>query len=98
MVIDWRRGSLKKVMGFMPVFRDEKAQADYLERLLKMYEENEINAHFIFEYVNWNARHTPESPGRDLSTGSFGLVHLTPSGEKVRSQAYHRVKKVLRQI
>lgn len=96
MVIDWQHDRLKRDMGFMPVFRDEKAQADYLERLMKMYEEHEIDAHFIFEYINWNTPHTPEDPKRNLSTGSFGLVHLTPAGEKVRSEAYHRVKKIFK--
>lgn len=96
MVIDWQRGCLKRDMGFLPVFRDEKAQADYLERLLEMYERHEIDAHFIFEYVNHNARYTPDDPKRNLSTGSFGLVHFTPDGEKIRSEAYHRVKKILK--
>lgn len=95
-VIDFQRGRLKRDMGFMPIIRDEKAQADYLEKLLRMYEEHEIDAHFIFEYINWNTRHTPNNPKRDLSTGSFGLVHLTPDGEKIRSEAYYRVKKLLR--
>lgn len=95
-VIDWQRGKLKAGLGFMPVLRDEKSQADYLERLIKMYEEHEIDAHFIFEYINWNTPHAPEDPKRNLSTGSFGLTHLTPDGEKVKNEAYHRVKKVLR--
>ena len=95
-VIDWQHGRLKRGMGLMPVFRDEKAQADYLERLIQMYEKHEIDAHFIFEYINWNTKHTPEDPKRNLTTGSFGLVHLTPDGEKVRSEAYHRVKKILK--
>jgi len=94
-VIDWQRGRLRRGLGFMPVFRDEKAQADYLERLMKMYEEHEIDAHFIFEYISWNTPHTPDDPKRDLSTGSFGLVHKTPEGEKVRSEAYHRVKQII---
>jgi len=95
-VIDWQRGRLKKGLGFMPVLRDEKAQADYLEKLMKLYEKHEIDAHFIFEYINWNTPHTPDDPKSNLSTGSFGLVHKTPEGEKIRSEAYHRVKEVLR--
>lgn len=96
MVIDWQRGRLKRDMGFLPVLRDEKAQADYLEKLLKMYDEHKIDAHFIFEYINWNTRHTPEEPKHDLSTGTFSLVHRTASGEKIKSEAYNRVKKILR--
>ncbi len=95
-VIDWEQGQLKRGMGFIPALRDEKAQADYLERLIKMYEKHEIDAHFIFEYINWNTPHTPDDPRRNLSTGSFGLVHQTPEGEKVRNEAYHRVKKILK--
>lgn len=95
-VIDWQHGRLKRGMGFMPVLRDEKAQADYLERLIKMYEEHEIDAHFIFEYINWNTLHTPEDPKRNLSTGSFGLTHLTPTGEKAKNEAYHRVKDIFK--
>ena len=96
MVVDWQRGRLKRQMNFMPVLRDEKTQADYLEKLLKMYEEHQIDAHFIFEYINWNTRHTPEDPKHDLSTGTFSLVHRTSDGEKIRSEAYHRVKKILK--
>lgn len=96
LAIDWQRGHLKRGLGFIPVIRDEKAQADYLEKLIKMYEKHEIDAHFIFEYINWNTPHTPDDPKRNLSTGSFGLVHKTPEGEKIRSEAYHRVKKVLK--
>lgn len=93
--IDWQKGKLKRGMGIMPIFRDEKAQADYLEKLIKMYGAHEIDAHFIFEYINWNTPHTPDDPKRNLSTGSFGLVHQTPEGEKVKSRAYHRVKEIL---
>lgn len=97
-VIDWQRGRLKRGMGIMPVFRDEKTQADYLEKLIKMYEAHEIDAHFIFEYINWNTPHTSGDSKRNLSTGSFGLTHLTPDGEKIKNEAYHRVKKVLRGV
>lgn len=93
-VVDWQRGKLKRGLGFMPVFRDEKTQADYLQRLIEMYERHEIDAHFIFEYVNWNIHPNPDDPKRDLSTGSFGLVHRTPTGEKVKTEAYDRVKKL----
>ncbi len=93
-VVDWQRGKLKRGLGFMPVFRDEKAQADYLQRLIEMYEHHEIDAHFIFEYVNWNIQPNADDPKRDLSTGSFGLVHRTPAGEKVKTEAYQRVKEL----
>ncbi|OGH64526.1 MAG: hypothetical protein A2821_04745 [Candidatus Magasanikbacteria bacterium RIFCSPHIGHO2_01_FULL_41_23] len=91
-VIDWQRGKLKRGMGFLPVLRDEKAQADYLETMIKMYEKHEIDAHFIFEYINLNTLARPEDPKRDLSTGSFALTHNTPAGERIQTQAYHRVK------
>lgn len=91
-VVDWQRGRLKRGLGFIPVFRDEKAQADYLQRLIEMYKRHEIDAHFIFEYVNWNIQPNPDDSKRDLSTGSFGLVHRTSTGEKVKTEAYHRVK------
>ncbi len=94
-VIDWQRGCLKRSVGFMPVIRDEKVQADYLEKLIRLYERHEIDAHFIFEYINWNTPHTPEDPKRNLSTGSFGVTHFTPAGEKVKNEAFDRVKKIL---
>ncbi len=78
----------------MPVFRSEKTQAKYLEELIRLYEKHEIDAHFIFEYVDHNFPHDEKNPNKSLDTGTLAITKRHPSGKREPKQAFHAVKKL----
>ncbi|KKQ28225.1 MAG: Abortive infection protein [Candidatus Magasanikbacteria bacterium GW2011_GWC2_37_14] len=96
-VIDWEKGEIGNMLGLLPVVRDEEAQADYLERLIGLYRKHKIDAHFIFEYVDWNTQHRPNDPKKDLSTGSFGVVKWTKPGERIESSASQKIESLFKE-
>ncbi len=58
--------------------RDEQVQADYLIDLLKIYQAEDIDGAFVFEFTEPSHPYSPD-PMDDLDMASYGIVKVYPS-------------------
>ncbi|MBE3001970.1 CPBP family intramembrane metalloprotease [Nocardiopsis sp. HNM0947] len=70
-VLDWRDLDDRKVRG--KLVRDEGVQADMVERLLDVYETEEVHGAFLCMFIEGDCRYSPD-PVRDCDMASFGIV------------------------
>ncbi|MGW8437555.1 CPBP family glutamic-type intramembrane protease [Nocardiopsis sp. NPDC055879] len=70
-ILDWRDLDDRRVRG-NPV-RDEGVQADMIERLIDVYETEDVHGAFLCMFVEGDCRYSPD-PTRDCDMASFGIV------------------------
>jgi hypothetical protein len=54
--------------------RDGQVQADYLDELLTIFEEEGMHGAFVYDFIQPGSPHIPEAPQYDYDTGSFSVV------------------------
>ncbi|SIO85352.1 type II CAAX prenyl endopeptidase Rce1 family protein [Nocardiopsis sp. JB363] len=69
--LDWRDLDDRRVRG-NPV-RDEGVQADMIEKLIDVYETEDVHGAFLCMFVEGDCRYSPD-PTRDSDMASFGIV------------------------
>lgn len=69
--LDWRDLDDRRVRG-NPV-RDEGVQADMIEKLIDVYETEDVHGAFLCMFVEGDCRYSPD-PARDSDMASFGIV------------------------
>ncbi|HKS49704.1 MAG TPA: hypothetical protein VJT49_32295 [Amycolatopsis sp.] len=60
--------------------RDEHEQAQYLDELLTVFEEEGLDAAFWFTFAGYGLTHRPDDPQHDLDLASYGVVKIVPGG------------------
>ncbi|GHC82089.1 hypothetical protein GCM10007079_22720 [Nocardiopsis terrae] len=75
--LDWRDLDDRRVRGGL--VRDESVQADTIERLIDVYETEDVHGAFLCMFVEGDCRYSPD-PARDCDMASFGIVR-PPSPE-----------------
>lgn len=55
--------------------RSEKVQADYIGRLLDIFEEQRVEGAFVYQFIDTALTHSPD-PRYDLDMGSYALVKI----------------------
>ncbi|MEU1300695.1 hypothetical protein [Streptomyces shenzhenensis] len=96
-------GSVKWQNDDVPV-RSETEQADYAERQLRFFQDQGVEAAFIFQYNAPGYVH--DEGARDADLGSYGMVKFPPRGDARWRQMppwepkkiYHRAAKVFREL
>jgi hypothetical protein len=61
------------------VGRDEEEQARYVRELLDLYDEEGVDAAFIYTFARWDLPASAD-PERDFDLGSFGIVRVLEPG------------------
>lgn len=61
------------------VVRDETEQAGYLRELLALYDEEGVDAAFVYTFARWD-RPTATDPEHDYDLGSYGVVRVLADG------------------
>jgi hypothetical protein len=61
------------------VVRDEEEQAGYVRELLGIFDEEGIDAAFVFTFARWDLP-TADEPERDFDVASFGIVKVLEPG------------------
>ena len=61
------------------VVRDEEEQAGYVRELLEIFDEEGVDAAFVFTFARWDLP-TSDEPARDFDVASFGVVKILEPG------------------
>lgn len=61
------------------VVRDEDEQARYVRRLLEVYDEEGVDAAFVYTFARWDLP-TSADPERDFDLASYGVVKVLEEG------------------
>ena len=69
--LDWRDLEDRRVRGNL--VRDEGVQADMIERLIDVYETEDVHGAFLCTFIEGDCRYSPD-PTRDSDMASFGIV------------------------
>lgn len=69
--LDWRDLDDRKVRGNL--VRDEGVQADMIEKLIDVYETEDVRGAFLCMFIEGDCRYSPD-PRRDSDMASFGIV------------------------
>lgn len=69
--LDWRDLNDRRVRGNL--IRDEGVQAGMIERLIDVYETEEVHGAFLCVFIEGDCRYSPD-PTRDNDMASFGIV------------------------
>jgi len=76
-IVDWSK-PVPELNG--RYIRDEHVQADYLAKLIKIFEEEKIDGYFAYVFSNPDQPYSPEAR-YDLDMASFGVVKVTSVGD-----------------
>lgn len=83
--------------------RSEQEQADYLVKLLGIYEAEEIGGAFVYNFSSPDSPHA-SNPKYDLDTASFAIVKLISSGTDAEAtewepkKAFHEIARTYRRL
>jgi hypothetical protein len=80
-VVDWYAQPPLVQEGLV---RDEQVQARYIDELLDVFEAEEIDGAFVYDFIEPGNPYDPD-PRHDLDMAGFGLVKVLPEGDE---QAY----------
>ncbi|MEU3019053.1 CPBP family glutamic-type intramembrane protease [Nocardiopsis sp. NPDC007018] len=84
--LDWSDLDDRRVTGGL--VRDEGVQADTVERLLDVYETENVHGAFLCMFVEGDCRPS-DDPARDCDMASFGIVRPPPLGSGLSSDDGH---------
>ena len=77
-IVEWdeRARPVRLTAGLV---RDEQEQAGYVRELLDIYDEEGVDAAFVFTFARWDLP-TSDDPERDFDLASFGIVKVLEHG------------------
>ena len=82
----WSDPDDRRVRG--DLVRDEHVQADMIERLLDVYETEDVHGAFLCMFVEGDCHYSPD-PARDLDMASFGIVRPPAPGSGLSADDGH---------
>ncbi|MFD5826462.1 hypothetical protein [Lentzea sp. NPDC060358] len=74
--------------------RDEQEQATYLRELLTTFEQEGVDAAFVYLFALGNYPHRPDDPSRDLDMASPGIVKVHDDGSWEPKAAFGAVAEI----
>jgi hypothetical protein len=84
-IVDWKKNPPELKGNYE---RDEKVQSTYLLELLKVFEQEDVFATFVFTFISCNYVYK-NHPKYDLDMASYGVVKSTPG---IKNPAYYNLQ------